>query len=146
MNRGGRRGLGLLKVIQQRGQPWRILQKEPSQHRLKSCGLPVPGRIAAAGPPAGPIAATPHQILFPRGEQGLKSSQSFGLGLRPHLAHHGAMQIGPPARLAALAQPLVQFPDGIAEPGELQGAKLLRTRLGDDARQPARCRSGFRRR
>jgi hypothetical protein len=102
MDRGVRSGLGLLKVIQQRGQPWGILQKEPSQHRLKSCGPPVPGRVTAAGSPASPVAAAPHQILFPRGEQGLQPGEGFGLGLRPHLAHHGAMKIDASPRLAAL--------------------------------------------
>jgi predicted amidophosphoribosyltransferase len=53
---------GRYKVIQQLGQPGRILQKEPSQHRLKSCGLSVPGRVTAAGSPASPVAAAPHPI------------------------------------------------------------------------------------
>jgi hypothetical protein len=130
MDRGVRSGLGLLKVIQQRGQPWGILQKEPSQHRLKSCGLPIAGRVAAAGSPAGSVATAPHQLLFPGGEQGRQPGKGFRLGLGPHLAHHGTMQIGTTPGLAALAQPLVQFPDGVAKPGELQGAELLRTRLG----------------
>jgi hypothetical protein len=90
-------------VIQQCGQPWGILQKEPSQHRLKSRGPPIPSRVATAGSPTGPVAATPHQILFPGGEQRLEAGEGFGLGLRPHLTHHGTVQIGASPRLAALA-------------------------------------------
>jgi hypothetical protein len=141
---GLRNGLGLLKVIQQRGQPLGILQKEPSQHRLKSRGLAIAGRVPTAGSPAGTVAAASHQCLLPGGQQGLQPGEGLSLGFSPHLPHHGAVQISASPRLATLAQALMQFPNGIAEPGELEGAKLLRARLGEDPHQPVRGRRGFR--
>ena len=131
---GGR--CGFLEVIQQLGQPPRISQKEPSQHRLKSRGLPIEGPITATRPGAGPVATAPDLLPLLRREPRIEPLQGFGLGLGLHRGHHGAMQIGRTAGLAAMAQPLMQIPDGISEPGKLQRPQIGLRWLGRQGSQP----------
>ncbi len=120
---GGRTGggRGLLEVIQQLGQPPWIAQKEPSQHRLKSRGLPISRRVAPTRAGTGPIAAAAHLVTLLDGQQRLQPCQGTGLGLRLHLSHHGPVQVSTTAGPAAMTQALVQFPDRVTEPGQLQG-------------------------
>ena len=113
-----------LEGIEQLGKPLRIAQKQPPQHRLKSRGLPIQGRIAAPGSAAGPVAATPHQIPLAIAQQGLEPGEGLRLGGGPHPPHHGPVQVLGAARAVALSAPLVQFPNGIPEPGELQGGQV----------------------
>ena len=122
-----------LEGIEQFGKPLRIAQKQPSQHRLKSRGLPIQARIAATGAAAGAVAATPHQIALPIAQQGFQPLQGLRLGLRTHPPDHGPMQIQRTGRTAAVPLPLMQFPDRIAQPGQLQGGKVD-TRAGDLSR------------
>ena len=122
-----------LEGIEQFGKPLRIAQKQPSQHRLKSRGLPIQARIAATGAAAGAVAATTHQIALPIAQQGFQPLQGLRLGLRTHPPDHGPMQIQRTGRTAAVPLPLMQFPDRIAQPGQLQGGKVD-TRAGDLSR------------
>jgi hypothetical protein len=131
---GGR--CGFLEVIQELGQPPRISQKEPSQHRLKSRGLPIQGPVTSPGTGAGPVAAAPDLLALLRRQPGIQPLQGPGLGLSLHLRHHGVMQIGGTSGLPAMAQPLMQIPDGITEPGELERSKIGLRRLGRQGGQP----------
>jgi len=131
---GGR--CGLVEVIQQLGQPPGISQKEPSQHRLKSRGLPIQGSIAAAGPRSGPVAAAAHLFPLLRLQPGIELLQGMGLGLSLDLRHRGPMEVAGTARMAAKAQPLMQIPDRITEPGQLQGPEVPIGALGRHGRQP----------
>lgn len=123
---GGRTGggRGLLEVIQQLGQPPWIAQKEPSQHRLKSRGLPIGRWVAAARPRTGAIAAATHLVALLRAEQRLQPQQGTGLGLGLDLGHNGPVQVGTPPGPAAMPQTLVQLPDRVTEPGQLQGPEI----------------------
>ena len=112
---GGR--FGLLKVIQQLGQPRGVQQKEPPQHRLKSRGLAVDHRIPAAWSPAGPVAAPADQRLLRLAEQRQQLLQGPGLGSGPDLLHHSTVEMGGSGGLTTASEPLMQIPDRIADPG-----------------------------
>ncbi len=133
----------LLEVIQKLGKPPRIPQKEPSQHRLKSRGLPIPTRFGGAGTPAGPVAAAADLLPLAVEQQRLEHQQGPGLGLRPDFRHHGTVQIPQPGRPPAMAQPLVQLPHRIPEPGKLEGTEFA---IGSGWRHPSQPESGGRNR
>jgi len=130
-------GRCLLKAIQQLGKPPWIPQKEPSQHRLKSRGLPIAAGFAWAGSPAGPI--TPASDLLPLvlTQQRLEDPQRTGLGLGLHFLHHRLVQMLRSGRPVTLPQPLMEFPHRISEPGQLQGTELGIGVGRRHARQPA---------
>ena len=115
-----RKRSGLVEVIQQLGQPLRIPEKEPSQHRLKSRGLPIGGRLSGPGTATGAVATTPHQVALLAGEQWLQAAQRGRLRLRLHLAHHSPVQVGGTAGAVAVPQALMQLPHGIPQPGKLE--------------------------
>ena len=73
------------------------------------------------------VSAATHPILFHIVKPGLESFKGKGLSIRPHLSHNGTMKLVGTPRLLATPQTLVQLPDRIAEPGELQWAKLSRS-------------------
>ena len=106
---GGRTqgGWGFLQLIQQLGQPSRIAKKEPSQHRLKSRGLPIGAGIPPARSATGPITAPPHLLQLLGSQQATKALQSSRLGLGLHLRHHGPMQISTASWAGTMAQTLV---------------------------------------
>lgn len=133
-----------LEGVEQLGKPLRITQKQPSQHRLKSRGLPIVSRIAAPGPATGPVTATPHPIALAIAKQWIQAGEGLGLGSGPHLAHHGAVQILRAPGAMALPAPLVELPDGIPEPGQLEGGEVCRSLAGGHSGQPGG--GGFRRR
>jgi hypothetical protein len=113
-----------LEVIEQFGKPLRIAQKQPSQHRLKSRGLPIKGRISTPRAATGPVTAAPHQIQLLGTEAGFKPLEGFGLGRGLHPGDHSPVQIKGPGGLAAVDQALMQLPDRIPQPGELLGRKF----------------------
>ena len=112
-------------MIQKLGKPLGIPQKEPAHHCLKSRGPAIARRITASGAPAGPVAAAAHQFPLLVIQKRLQLLQRPGLGLGPHPGHHRLVQLIGAARLLAVAQPLVQFPDRIPQPGQLEGAEAL---------------------
>jgi hypothetical protein len=116
-------------MVKQLGQPPWIPQKEPSQHRLKSRGLPIGRGIGAARSPGGAVAATAHPIQLRFAKQGLQLLQYLYLGLGLNSRHYGTMHCGRPGRLTALAESLVQFPNRIPQPGKLDRSELA-SRLG----------------
>jgi len=116
--------IGLREVVQQLGQPPWVPQKEPSQHRLKSRGLPIGGSLRAARSAASPVAAATHQIPLLLVQHGVQALESRHLGLGPHNRHHGPVGAGGSGGLPAVEQALVEFPHRIAEPGQ-----LLRTEI-----------------
>jgi hypothetical protein len=136
---GGRTqgGWNFLQPIQQLGQPSRIAKKEPSQHRLKSRGLPIGGGIPPAGSATGPVATPSHLLKLLRSEQTLQPPQSPCLGLGLDLLDHGPMQISTASWAGTVAQTLVQIPYRVSQPGQLQGPELDRWNRGLDRRQPA---------
>lgn len=136
---GGRTqgGWDFLQLIQQLGQPSRIAKKEPSQHRLKSRGLPIGGGIPSPGAAAGPIAASSHLLQFLDPQQPLEALQGPRLGLSLDLVDHSPMQISTASWAGTVTQTLVQIPHRIPQPGQLQGAEFHGRRGGLDGRQPA---------
>jgi len=113
MGGGTQGGWGFLQLIQQIGQPPRIAKKEPSQHRLKSRGLPIGGGIPPSGSAPGPIATPAHLLQFLGPQQSLQALQGPGLGLGLDLIDHGTMQVSTASWAGAEAQSLVQLPDRI---------------------------------
>ena len=97
---------------------------EPAHHCLKSRGLSISRRVTTAGTLTGTVAATTHQIAFKLIQPRLKSLQRKRLSIRTNLRNNRAMQLGCPARTAAMAKALMQFPDSITEPGELEGTQF----------------------
>jgi len=136
MGGGSGGSCGLVEVIQQLGQPPGISQKEPSQHRLKSRGLPVNGWITAARSRTGTVAAAAHLFTLLRLQPGIKPAQGLRLGLGFHRRHHGPMQVSGTTGLAAMPQPLMQIPDRIPEPRQLQGPEVPIGMLGRQGGQP----------
>jgi hypothetical protein len=136
MVRSGGIGVRFLKVIQEFSQTAWISKKEPAHHRLKSCGLSVKGGVLVPGSPSCPVASAPHQALFAGSKVGLEPFQGRCLGFRPHLGHHLVVEIGGSAGGLAALQPLVQLPDGVAQPGQLQDVELLPGSQGRQGGQP----------
>lgn len=89
-------GFGLLEMVQQLSQPSGVLQKKPSQHRLKSRGLPIGPGGAAAGTPSRLITAAQHQAALQLAQQGIQTPQGFRLGFGLDFRHHGPVQVGRP--------------------------------------------------
>ena len=139
---GGRTqgGWGFLQLIQQLGQPSRIAKKEPSQHRLKSRGLPIGAGIPPPRSATGPVTTPPHLLQLLGSQQPLEALQGPCLGLSLDLVDHRPMQISTASWAGTVAQTLVEIPDRIAQPGQLQSAEFYAGRGRLDGRQPARGR------
>ncbi len=137
MGGGTQGGWGFLQLIQQLGQPPRIAKKEPSQHGLKSRGLPIGGGIPPSGSATGPIATPAHLLQFVVPQQPLQALERPGLGLGLDLVDHGAMQVSTASWAGAEAQSLMQIPDRIPQPGQLQGTEIGSWTGGLNRRQPA---------
>ena len=103
------------------------MQKQPAHHCLKSSGLPIGRCIGIAGTSTSTVSAATHPILLHFVKPGLESFKGKGLSIRPHLSYNGTMKLVGTPRLLATPQTLVQLPNRIAEPGELQWAKLSRS-------------------
>ena len=97
---------------------------EPAHHCLKSCGPSIGRRVSTSGTLAGTVAATTHQIDFEIVQPGLQSFQGKSLSIRTNLSNNRTVQISRTAWTAAMAQALMQFPDSISEPGELEGTQF----------------------
>lgn len=70
----------------------------------------------------------------------LKPLQQAGLGVCPHISHHGTVQGLRTVRAGAMAQPLMQLPDRITNPCKLertQGLPITRGVVADPIRQAA---------
>ncbi len=85
-------------MVQQLSQPSGVLQKKPSQHRLKSRGLPIGPGGAAAGTPSCLVTAAQHKPSFRLAQQGIQTPQGFRLGFGLDLRHHSPVQVGRPGR------------------------------------------------
>jgi len=112
-------------MIQQLGEPSGVPQKEPAHHCLKSRGLPIGGRIATPGSSPGPVPAPPHPVPLQIVEQRIQPQQCGGLGSGPDFLHNSPVQAVAAAGLTALTQPLMEFPDRIPQPGQLEWAQVI---------------------
>lgn len=118
------------------------MKKQPPQQSFEARGLRIDGRISGARSTAGAVAAAPHQLLFRFAQQALQALQGLGLGRGTHGRHHLPMQILGPARLATTDLTVMQFPDSIPKPGELQGTKVAEGGVGAEPQQPMLRRRG----
>ena len=109
-------------MIKQIGQPGWVVEEQPANHCLKSRGPSIHRCLRSPRTPASIVPAATDQILFMRIKKLLllKPLQQAGLGVCPHISHHGTVQGLRTVRAGAMAQPLMQLPDRIPQPGELE--------------------------
>lgn len=100
------------------------MKKEPANHCLKSRGLPISRGVPTTGPLTGTVATATHEIPFQIGQQRLKALQGKSLRISPNLRHNRTMQVGGTTRPPAMSQPLMEFPNRITKPGELERSKV----------------------
>ena len=63
-------------------------------------------------------------MMTPAMQSRIKPLEGSRLGIGTNLSHHSSVQILGSSRLPAMPQTLMQLPDRIPEPGELQGAEI----------------------
>ena len=107
-------------MIQQISQPSWIVQKQPANHCLKPCGLPIDSCIGAPGTTTGTVAPSTDQVLLLCVEDWQQSVEGCGLGICANLGHDGFMESVRLARTLTQAKTLMQLPDRISDPGQLQ--------------------------
>lgn len=112
------------------------MEKQPAQQSLETGGLGIGGGIGSTRTTAGAVASTADQILLRLAEQSLQTLQGLGLGSGPHGPHNLAVQFMGPGWPTAADLSLMEFPDSIPEPGELQGTELIEGGIGAQSRQP----------
>ena len=57
-------GSGLLQVIEELRKPGWIVQKQPANHCLKSCGPSINRSVCTPWAPTGTVTAPTHQVEF----------------------------------------------------------------------------------
>ena len=119
-----RRLFGAVQLIQKLRQAIWIVQKQPANHCLKSSGLSICRGITAAWATTGTVASTPNQGLFLVIEPGLEPFQRNGLCIGSHFSHDSAMQILGTSWLSTVTQALMQLPDRVPQPGELEWSQI----------------------
>lgn len=98
------------------------MEKQPTKQGLKARCLAVGRRITPPRAPASPIAAPAHKISLRISELLIKPRQCQGLGVGTHYLHNLLVQgVGAAWTLTAL-QAVMQLPDRISQPGQLQRA------------------------
>ena len=115
-------GSGLLQVIEELRKPGWVVQKQPANHCLKPCGPSINSGIGAPGTSACTVAATTHPIKFLVIQEFtvFQPGEETGLSIGANIGHHSPVQVVRTAWPGTMAQPLVQLPDGIANPSQLQ--------------------------
>jgi hypothetical protein len=100
------------------------MEKQPAEQGLKTRGLAIGTRIPIARTSTRPIAAAANQVDFVLTQEALQPAQGLGLGTSlDHLHHLSVQQLGL-GRKTTPQQPLVQFPNGIPQPGQLERAQV----------------------
>lgn len=119
-------GSGPLQVIKELSKPVWIVEKQPANHCLKPCGLPIDSRIGATRTTTGTVAPSTDQVLLLCIEDWQQPVEGCGLGICANLGHDGFMESVRLARTLTQAKALMQFPDRISNPGQLQRTNGLR--------------------
>lgn len=127
-------------MIKQIGQPGWVVEEQPANHCLKPCGLPIDSCISTPWTTTGTVSPPSDQVLFRRIQKGFQALKGLCLRISTHNGDNGLMQSISLPWSAAEPQALMEFPDRITNPGQLQGAnraghrvRLLRTNPGAQA-------------
>ena len=116
-----------LQRIQELSETGWVVQKQPANHCLKSCRHSINRGIAAPRAATGTVATSTHQVELMVIKQRLKLLESPGLSIGTDLIHNRTMQNICAAGAAAMTQALMQLPDRIAQPGELERTEFITT-------------------
>ncbi len=126
----------LIDLFQELLEANRIVQKQPAQQCFEAGGLAIDRGITSAGTATGPIATAAYELLLLSLKKRLKSQEELRLSIGSHLRYNSPMQVIGTAWVLAMLQALVQLPDGITEPGQLQRAKISCFHSGTLSRNP----------
>ena len=100
------------------------MEKQPAEQGLKTRGLAVGTRIPIARASARPITAAADHVDLALAQQAFQAAQGLCLGTSlDHLHHLGMQKLGL-GRQAATQEALVQFPNRIPQPGQLERAQI----------------------
>ena len=124
-------------MVKELGKPVWVVQKQPANHCLKPCGPPINRGLGTARAPTGTVAAPTHPVLFLLVQQLflLKPGQHCGLGIGANVSNNSFVQSIRSSGAKPMPQALVQFPDCIPDPSQLQwseGFSLGQRRLTAD--------------
>ena len=127
-----RMGSGSLQLVKELSKPVWVVQKQPANHCLKSCGPSINRGVSPAGSTTGtvPPPAHPGQLLFIQQFFLLKPGQHCGLSVSTNIRNNSFVQCVGLPRTQPMTQPLVQFPDCIPDPGQLQRSECFATEKG----------------
>ena len=120
-------GSGLLQVIEELRKPGWIVQKQPAHHCLKPCGPSIHSGISAPRTTACTVVTPTHPIQF----LGIQEFTVFQPAEEPRLSisadigHTSPMEVVRTPGLRSMAQPLMQLPNGISDPSQLQRPQLV---------------------
>ena len=95
--RGCRDSAGLIQVIKKLRQSRWVVEIQPANHCLKSCGQSIHRCIGTLGSTTGTVSPPTDKVALLLPQDRLKLPQCLGLGLSAHLSHNRAVQyIGAP--------------------------------------------------
>ena len=126
----------LVEVVKEFLEANRVVQKQPSQQRFEACGLAVGRGITSPGSSTGPIATPAHKLQLLGLQKWFKLLEELRLGIRTNLGNYSPVEIVGTAWVPTMLQTLVQLPDGITQPGQLQSTKISSIRSGTLSRNP----------
>jgi len=79
-------------MIKQIGQPGWVVEKQPANHCLKPCGLPIDSGVSTPWTTPRAIAPAADQVLLLIRQDGLQTLESLGLSIGANNRHHSLMQ------------------------------------------------------
>ena len=131
-------GSGLLQVIEELRKPGWIVQKQPAHHCLKPCGPSIDSRIRTPRTTTCTVATPTDQIklLIIQEVAIFQPGKEPGLGVSADISHNSPVQLIGPTGPDAMPQPLMQLPDGITNPSELQRTQRLIDAAGNLVANP----------
>ena len=121
---GCREGAGLIQVIEKLRQARWVVQIQPAHHCLKPCGQSIHRGIGSLGSTPSPIAAATDEIAFLVAQHWIKLPKGLSLSLGADFGNNGTVQHICATGRPTETQSLVQLPDSIPQPGQLQRAEI----------------------
>ena len=100
------------------------MEKQPAEQGLKTRGLAVGNRVPMARASTRPITAPANHVDLVLPQDSLQAAEGLCLGDGLNHLHHLSMQELGFSRETTTQQSLMQFPYGVAQPSQLEGAKV----------------------